>query len=68
MKHLFFLQIIFQWIHPINCTAPLGINYPLQSIYLNGLIPKSNFGQIQDQSKFRIISPSGIINEDSQKI
>ena len=34
------------------------INYSLQSVYQNGLSPKSDFGKIQDQSEFRIIGPN----------
>ena len=40
-------------------------NFPLQYVYQNDLNPKSDFGKIQDQSEFRIISPNWIANENS---
>ena len=61
-----FVEIIFQWFCPIDCTAPSGpeTKYSLLSV-LSKWVTFPN--RILDQSEFRLISPNGIANDFLEK-
>ena len=52
----------------MNLTDPVGLTQiPHSNLFIKTiLILKSDFGQIHDQSKFWIISPNWVANENSR--